>query len=101
MLRRLKNITVELATHRGVVFTGISSSIELRTTDGTIAITPHQGSYLSMIHPSEMTLRIGGEFKTFALQNATAGLRDGKLTVLAESICPSEAAAHETSEPQI
>ena len=84
------NVTVNLTTHRGVVFTGVSSCIELRTTDGVIAITPGEDSYLSMIHSTEITLRIGNAFKTFTLKNAAASLRSGHLTVLAEEIQATE-----------
>ena len=86
MLRKPKSVTVELTTARGSVFTGTSSSIELRTTDGVIAITPREDSYLSVVHSTEITLRIGDEFKTFTLKNAAASLRSGHLTVLAEEI---------------
>ena len=84
------NVTVELTTPRGPVFTGTSSTIELRTTDGAIAITPREDCYLSMVHSTEITLRIGDEFKTFKLKNATASLRSGHLTVLAEEIQETE-----------
>lgn len=97
MLRRLKNVTVELTTPRGSVFSGTSSSVELRTTDGIIAITPSEDSYLSMIHSSEITLRNGHKFKTFTLMNATASLRTGHLTVLAEEIHPAKTPATEPS----
>ncbi len=86
MLRKQENVTVKLSTPRGSVFTGASSSIELRTTDGVIAITPQEDSYLSLIHSTEITLRIGDEFKIFTLKNAAASLRGGHLTVLAEEI---------------
>ena len=63
---------------------------QLRTTDGIVAITPREDCYLSMIHTTEITLRIGNEFKIFTLKNAAASLRSGHLTVLAEEIHATE-----------
>ena len=101
MFRKLKNVMVELNTPRGTVFAGRASGVELRTTDGVIAINPREESYLNLTQTTEITLRCGAEFQSFVLRNATAGLRDGKLTVLAETIRPAETAAPETSDPQI
>ena len=100
MFRKLKNVVVELNTSRGTVFSGRASGVELRTTDGVIAINPRAESYLNLTQTTKITLRCGAQFHSFALRNATAGLRDGKLTVLAETIRPVEAAAAEASDPQ-
>jgi F0F1-type ATP synthase epsilon subunit len=81
-----QRIRVELTTPRGRVFSGVASSIELRTAGGLIAITPFEKSYLSMLHTTEIRLRIGSEFRAFVLENANASLSDGLLTVLAEKI---------------
>lgn len=83
-----RNIAVELNAPQGAVFSGTASSIELRTTGGVIAITPDEDSYLSMIHTTEITLRVDKEFKTFTMRNGAASLRSGVLTILAEEIIP-------------
>jgi len=57
-----------------------------RTTDGVIAINPQDESYLNLTETTQITLRVGAEFLTFALVNAAASLREGRLTVLAEKI---------------
>ena len=80
---------VELSTAKGTVFSAQADGVELRTTDGVIAITPREESYLNLTHTTEITLRVGTEFHTFALENAAACLRDGCLTVIAESIEPA------------
>jgi F0F1-type ATP synthase epsilon subunit len=99
MSRKLKDIMVELRTPKGLCFSGGASSIELRTTDGLIAINPQEESYLSLVHTTAITLRCGTEFRRFLLKNATASLRSGKLTVLAEHIISVEPTKSKTSEP--
>ena len=89
MFRKLKNVMVELNTPRGTVFSGQADGVELRTTDGVIAINPQEESYLNLTETTQITLRVGTEFLTFALVNAAASLRDGCLTVIAESIEPA------------
>lgn len=85
MFRKLKSVMVEMNTPKGSVFSGQASGVELRTTHGAIAINP-QDSYLNLTETTQITLRVGTEFLTFALENAAASLRDGRLTVLAETI---------------
>lgn len=77
---------VELNTPRGSVYSGPVGSVELRTTDGAIAINPREESYLNLTHTTEITLRVGTEFIRFVLKNAAASLCEGRLTVLAEEI---------------
>jgi F0F1-type ATP synthase epsilon subunit len=79
-------VTVEISTPRGESFTWKCSVIELRTVEGSIEINPAIGNVLSLARPTEITLRRGGEFHTFLLENATANLKGGRLIVLAESI---------------
>ena len=93
MFRKLKNVMVELSTPKGSVFSGRAGSVELRTTDGVIAINPQEESYLNLTETTQITLRIGTEFLSFVLKNAAASLRDGQLTVLAEEAEPTSAAS--------
>ena len=69
--------------------------------EGLIAITPWEKNYLSLMHTTEITLRIGSEFLPFVLENATASLTVGRLTVLAEEIRPAEAVSPASDYPQI
>lgn len=77
---------VELNTSRGSVFSGPADGVEMRTTDGVIAINPREESYLNLTQTTQIALRLGAEFHTFELENAAASLRDGHLTILAEKI---------------
>jgi F0F1-type ATP synthase epsilon subunit len=79
-------MVVELNTPAGSVFSGHADGVELRTTDGVIAIQPGEESYLNLTQTTEITLRVGTEFLTFVLKNAAASLRDGQLTVVAEEV---------------
>ena len=96
MLSKSPTVMVELTTAKGTVFSAQADGVELRTTDGVIAINPLEESYLHLTHTTRITLRVGTEFHTFALENAAASLREGRLTVLAETIHQVEPAADET-----
>ncbi len=93
MFRKLKCVMVELNTPQGSVFSGQAGGVELRTTDGVIAINPQEESYLNLTETTQITLRVGAEFLSFVLKNAAASLRDGQLTVLAEEVQPMPAAS--------
>ncbi len=86
MFRKLKTFMVELNTPKGSVFSGQAGSVELRTTNGVIAINAREESYLNLTQTTQITVRVGTEFLSFVLKNAAASLRDGRLTVLAEEI---------------
>lgn len=73
--------------------------MELRTTDGVIAINPQDESYLNLTQTTQITLRVGTEFVSFVLKNAAASLRDGRLTVLAEEVEPMPAASVPAASP--
>ena len=77
---------VELNTSGGSVFSGPADGVEMRTTDGVIAINPREESYLNLTQTTPIALRLGAEFHTFELENAAASLRDGHLIILAEKI---------------
>lgn len=79
-------MVIELNTPERSVFSGHADGAELRTTDGVITIQPGEESYLNLTQTTQITLRVGTEFLIFSLRNAAASLRDGCLTVLAESI---------------
>jgi len=88
MLSKLKTVMIELSTPKSRVFSGRAESVELRTTDGVIAINPREESYLSLTQTTQITLRVGKKFLNFSLKNAAASLRAGQLTVLAEEAVP-------------
>lgn len=97
MSSKLKTVLVELSTAQGTVFSGRTDAVELLTTDGTIAITPRDESYLNLTHATEITIRVGTKFSRFALTNAAASLREGRLSVLAEEIHERQPAAEGTT----
>ena len=80
------NNAVELSTPGGCVFSATAVSIDVRTEDGSVHITPREESFLSMIHATEITLHTADGPCIFLLENAAAGLKGGSFTVLAESI---------------
>jgi F0F1-type ATP synthase epsilon subunit len=82
----MNDLTVELSTPSGRVFTATASSIDVRTEDGSVHITPHAESYLNMVHATEITLQTADGSYVFVLENAVAGLKGHTFTVLAESI---------------
>jgi F0F1-type ATP synthase epsilon subunit len=85
-------LMVELSTPLGSVFSGHADGVDMETTDGAIAINPQDESYLNLTQMTQITLRVGTEFLSFALKNAAASLRDGQLTVLAEEAQPNSTA---------
>ena len=93
----MKDLTVELSTPSGRVFAATASSIDVRTEDGSVHITPREESYLSMIHATQITLQTADGPCSFILKNAVAGLKGGSFTVLAETIRRIEPQA--VSEP--
>jgi F0F1-type ATP synthase epsilon subunit len=101
MIRKAKKLKVELRTATGPVFSGQVNAVGLQTGDGLIAIDPREESYLNFSRTTEITLREGNTFRTFVLSNATASLRNGKLTVLAEGITPPAAIPIENIDPEI
>ena len=80
------DLTVELSTPSGLFFSATASSIDVRTEDGSVHITPREESYLSMIHATEISLQTADGPCDFVLENAVAGLKARTFTVLAESI---------------
>ena len=85
------NLTVQLSTPQGPVFSGEISSVELRTFDGSVLVLPPGEAIISMIASSTITLRQRTESRSFHLKNASVGLRGPRLTILAEVIEPAEA----------
>ena len=82
----MNDLTVELSSPSGRVFTATASSIDLRTEDGSVHITSREESYLNMIHATEITIQTADGSCVFLLENAVAGLKGRTFTVLAESI---------------
>lgn len=82
----MNDLTVELSTASGRVFTATATSIDVRTEDGSLHITPREESYLSMVNATEITFQTADGFCVFMLENAVAGLKGSTFTVLAERI---------------
>ena len=82
----MNDLTVELSTPSGRVFSATASSIDMCTEDGSVHITPRDESYLNMLHATEITLQTADGHCVFMLENAVAGLKGRTFTVLAERI---------------
>ncbi len=82
----MNNLTVELSTPGGPVFTATASSIDVRTEDGGIHVNSDEESFMNLIHATEITLRTAEGTYVFSLENAVAGLKGRTFTVLAERI---------------
>jgi F0F1-type ATP synthase epsilon subunit len=95
----MNDLNVELSTPSRRVFTAIASSIDVRTEDGSVHITPREESYLHLIQATEITLQTEQGPCVFMLENAVAGLKGRTFTVLAERIrrIESEAVAEPAS----
>jgi F0F1-type ATP synthase epsilon subunit len=94
-----QTIHVELNTAWGQIFNGIACSVELHTGEGLIAITGTEKNYLSLMQTTEITLHVGTEFRVFILENASASLSQGNLTILAERITLTRVVAEEEDDP--
>ena len=79
-------VAVELSTPRGKYLAWRCSAVELSSVDGSIEINPAAGNFLSLLKATRITLRSGGAFFSYVLENATANLKDGRLVILAEEI---------------
>ena len=86
-----QEVAVHLATAMGVVFAGPAKAIALRTADGTIDVTAHGESYLSLGGAADLTVRTADSIRTFHLENANASIKEGRFTVIAETIRELEA----------
>ncbi len=82
----MNDLTVELSTPSGLFFSATVLSIDVRTEDGSVHITPRDESYLNMLHATEITLQTADGHCVFMLENAVAGLKGRTFTVLAERI---------------
>ncbi|MBC7979856.1 MAG: hypothetical protein H7Y36_04775 [Armatimonadetes bacterium] len=82
----MKNLTVELNTPEGCVFSAAASSIDLHTQEGTIHITSCDESHLNMTRATQITFQTAEGPCAFMLENAAAGLKGLCFTVLAERI---------------
>ena len=82
----MTDLSVELSTPIGLFFSATASSIDVRTEDGSVHITPRDESYLNVVHATEITLQTADGPCVFVLENAAAGLKGRTFTVLAESI---------------
>ena len=87
----MNHLSVQLSTATGCVFSGSASFIDVRTDSGSIHINSHDESFLSMLHATEVTVQTPDGPRAFALDNAVAGLKGHRFTVLAESVRPLEA----------
>ena len=78
-------IAVQLTTAAGTVYSGMAQAAALQTIDGTIDVTAQGESYLSLAC-ARITIHTGEGECTFQIENGTASVKTGRLTVLAERI---------------
>ena len=79
-------LSVQLNTATGCVFSGCASSLDVRTEIGNIHINSNEESFLNMLYATEVTLQTPDGPRVFVLDQAVAGLKGQRFTVLAESI---------------
>ena len=93
--------SVEIGTPAGILFRGRANAIEFRTSEGLISINTFQETYLSMLATARLTLRQGDHDFFFELKNASAGWRNGTLTIIAEEAValPEANTSADTSKP--
>jgi F0F1-type ATP synthase epsilon subunit len=82
---------LRLATPRGDVFFGPVSEVSLKTTQGTVQLSPGSPTYLGKIVAGTIDLRVGNEWLQFAVFDASASAHDGGLTVMAVEVRGVEA----------
>lgn len=82
----MKPLSVQLSTATGCVFSGSALSIDVRTDAGSIHVNSNEEGFLNMLHATEVTIQTPGGPQVFALDNAVAGLKGHRFTVLAESV---------------
>ena len=82
----MNHLSVQLSTATGCVFSGSASSLDLRTEDGSIRVNSNKESFLNMLHATEVTVQTWDGPRVFSLDDAVAGLKGHRFTVLAESV---------------
>ena len=78
----MKYLSVKLSTATGCVFSGSASSLDVHTDDGSIHVNLNEKSFLNMIHATQVTLQTPDGPRVFTLDNAVAGLKGHRFSVL-------------------
>lgn len=89
---------VELATPKGSVFSASASAFEFSALNAVLQAEPRRVFYFGSISSGELSLRLGREFRFFAIFRASARIVDRHLTVMAEIIEPLSAPSGEYLE---
>lgn len=97
LLRLMKPFKVTLSTATGCIFSGVATSLDLRTENGCMHVNSSEESFLNMIHATELTLQTVDGPVVFALDNAVASLKGRHFTVLARSLRIIEAGTPDES----
>lgn len=96
----MNHLSVQLSTATGCVFSGSALALDLRTDSGSIHVNSNEESFLNMLHATEVTVQTPDGPRVFALDNAVAGLKGHRFTVLAESVRLIEAETAGKSSPE-
>ena len=83
------NLVVELNTAQGSIFEGAVSGMEVEHAPGSFDFRSSEVSYFTLQKTAVLVLHSGARTRAYRLRNASACLRRGRLTVLAESIEPA------------
>ena len=81
-----RGVVVQLATPRGSIFRGRVSAAEFAPASGVVQLQAEGVTYFSLVQTAEVALRIGKRMRYFLAVNASVGIEDGRLTVVAEVI---------------
>lgn len=84
--RNNQRIVVHLSTARGSVFRGPVSAVEFAPASGVMQMDPRGTTYYGLVQTAEVTLRVGKRIRHFLAVNASIGVEQGRLTVIAELI---------------
>jgi hypothetical protein len=83
-------LNLRLATASGDVFFGPVSEVSLKTSQGIVQLSAGNPTYLGVVVAGRIDLRIGSEWKQFAIFDVSASADDGALTVMAGEVCQLE-----------
>jgi hypothetical protein len=84
-------LNVDLNCPRGSVFSDVADNVELHTGDGSSSFNPEGEAYMNLQEGAHVRFRVGSRFISFALDNAVARMRNGRLSIMAERVRRCEA----------
>ena len=98
-VRRSNSVLVELMTPKGKVFSGRAAAVRFSPANAVVQLESGAASFIGLINSGELVLRIGNKFQFFSVLRGSASIREGRLTVLAETITPVTAPFENCGNP--